>query len=70
MLALTSKLAALYAQNTRDGVVIQAVNEIEDLTTALSGKIWQKIMVMRGGVEEEEADAGARGPVAAQISAG
>jgi hypothetical protein len=47
MLSLTGKLAALYAQNTRDAVIIQAVNEIENLTTALSGKIWQKIMIIR-----------------------
>jgi hypothetical protein len=53
MLALTGKLAALYAQNTRDPVVIQGVNEIEALTTALSGKIWQKIMIMRGDVADD-----------------
>jgi hypothetical protein len=47
MLSLTGKLAALYAQNTRDSVVIQAVNEIEDLTTSLSGKIWQKLVVLQ-----------------------
>jgi hypothetical protein len=53
MLALTSKLAALYAQNTRDAVVIQAVNEIEALTTALSGKIWQKIITVRAEAGED-----------------
>lgn len=47
MLALTGKLAALYMQNTRDEVIIQAVNEIEDLTGNLSRKIWQKIMILR-----------------------
>ncbi len=46
MLSLTSKLAALYMQPLRDPVVIQAVNEIEDLTTNLSRKIWQKIMIL------------------------
>ncbi len=46
MLSLTGKMAALYAQNMRDPVVIQAVNEIEDLTTNLSRKIWQKIMII------------------------
>jgi hypothetical protein len=46
MLALTGKLAALYMQNVRDPVIIQAVNEIEDLTTSLSRKIWQKIMLI------------------------
>jgi hypothetical protein len=47
MLSLTSKLAALYMQNVRDPVIIEAVNEIEDLTTGLSRKIWQKIMILQ-----------------------
>lgn len=47
MLSLTSKVSALYAQVIDDQVVLQAVNEIEDLTTGLSQKIWQKIMVIK-----------------------
>jgi len=47
MLSLTGKLAALYMQNMRDPVIIEAVNEIEDLTTSLSRKIWQKIMILQ-----------------------
>ncbi len=46
MLSLTGKLAALYMQNMRDPVIIESVNEIEDLTTSLSRKIWQKIMIL------------------------
>lgn len=46
MLALTGKLAALYMQDMRDPVIIETVNEIEDLTTSLSRKIWQKIMIL------------------------
>jgi hypothetical protein len=46
MLSLTSKLAAVYAQNLPDPVVIDAVNEIESLTTNLSQKIWQKIRMV------------------------
>jgi hypothetical protein len=46
MLSITGKLAALYMQNVRDPVIIEAVNEIEDLTTGLSRKIWQKIMIL------------------------
>ena len=46
MLSLTGKLAALYMQDMRDPVIIESVNEIEDLTTSLSRKIWQKIMVL------------------------
>jgi hypothetical protein len=51
MLSLTSKLAALYAQNLPDTVVIDAVNEIENLTTNLSQKIWQKITIVDAGRE-------------------
>jgi hypothetical protein len=46
MLSLVGKVAALYAQNFSDNVVLSAVNEIESLTTGLSRKIWQKIMVL------------------------
>jgi len=46
MLSLTSKLAAVYAQNLPDPVVIDAVNEIESLTTNLSQKVWQKITIL------------------------
>jgi hypothetical protein len=46
MLSLTNKLAALYAQNLPDAVVIDAVNDIEQLTTNLSSKIWQKITIL------------------------
>lgn len=49
MLSMTGKLAALYAQRFPDGVVISAVNDIEDLTTGLSRKIWQKIVAVQGG---------------------
>lgn len=47
MLSITSKVGALYAQAIDDQVVLQTVNEIEDLTTGLSQKIWQKIMVIK-----------------------
>jgi hypothetical protein len=46
MLSLTSKLAALYAQVLPDVVVIDAVNEIENLTGNFSRKIWQKISIV------------------------
>ena len=49
MLAMTGKLAALYLRTSRDAVVIHAVNEIEGLTTNLSSKVWQKIMITRQG---------------------
>ena len=46
MLSLVGKVAALYAQNFSDSVVLAAVNEVETLTTGLSRKIWQKITVI------------------------
>lgn len=48
MLSLTGKVAALYLRTLDDVTVVAAVNEIEDLTTGLSSKIWQKIALMRG----------------------
>ena len=51
LLSITGKLAALYAQALNDDVVVNAVNDIENLGTNLSRKIWQKIMlVSEGGV--------------------
>ena len=46
MLSITSKLAALYAQDLNDSVVLDAVNDVETLTGDLSAKIWQKIMIL------------------------
>jgi hypothetical protein len=46
MLSLTGKVAALYVQTFDDSVALQAVNEIEDLTTGLSQKNWQKMMIL------------------------
>ncbi|HWU25241.1 MAG TPA: hypothetical protein VN154_02450 [Rhizomicrobium sp.] len=46
MLALISKLAALYAGATHDETIISAVNEMEELTSDLGRKIWQKIMIL------------------------
>ena len=46
LLSLISKLSALLVQHFNDNVVLIAVNEIEELTTGLSGKIWQKITIL------------------------
>jgi hypothetical protein len=45
-LSLTGKVAALYLKGFDDPVALQAVNEVEDLTTGLSRKIWQKLSVL------------------------
>ncbi|KAA3647223.1 MAG: hypothetical protein DWQ07_06900 [Chloroflexi bacterium] len=55
MLSLIAKVAALYAQEFDDSVVLDTVNEIENLTNALSRKIWQKIMIVHEMVEHEPA---------------
>ncbi len=47
MLSLTGKVAAIYLEKLDDPTVVVAVNEIEDLTTGLSRKIWQKIDMLR-----------------------
>jgi hypothetical protein len=45
-LSLTGKVAALYVQRFDDSVALQAVNEVEELTTGLSRKVWQKLTVL------------------------
>lgn len=49
MLSLTGKVAALYVQTFEDSVAVSAVNDIENLTTAMARKIWQKLMVLHAG---------------------
>jgi len=46
MLSLIGKIAALYVQKFDDPVALAAVNEVEELTSGLSRKIWQKIMIL------------------------
>ena len=46
LLSLTGKIAALYGQEFDDASALAAVNEIESLTTGLSRKIWQKLMIV------------------------
>ena len=59
MLALIAKLAALYAAHIRDRDVIMAVTEIEELTSDLGRKIWQKIMIL-SDLDEPRAERGTR----------
>ena len=46
LMSLISKVAILYAQSLPDEVVVRAVNEIEELTSGLSRKIYQKLMIL------------------------
>jgi hypothetical protein len=45
-LSLISKIAALYVQGFQDAVVLDAVDDMEDLTIGLSRKVWQKITLI------------------------
>lgn len=53
MLALISKIGALYLQGYEDPIAVSAVDELETLTTGLSRKIWQKIMILDRLTAEE-----------------
>jgi hypothetical protein len=53
MLSLIGKLAALYVQKFDDPVALAAVNDVEELTTGLSRKIWQKIMILNSVLAQE-----------------
>ncbi len=46
MLSLTGKIAAVYVQQFDDSTSLAAVSEVEQLTSGLSRKIWQKIMIL------------------------
>lgn len=52
MLSFIGKIAALYVQDFDDGVALAAASEVQSLTTALSQKIWQKIMIINAMVME------------------
>ena len=45
-LSLIAKVAAIYVQRFSDPVLLEAVDDVEDLCTGLSRKIWQKIMLL------------------------
>ncbi len=46
MLAVLSKVAALYVQYFQDETVLRGVDEVENLASGLSRKIWQKITIL------------------------
>jgi hypothetical protein len=47
LLALASKVAALYGDKLRDPAILDAVGDIERLTAHMSQKIWQKIELIQ-----------------------
>ena len=52
MLSLASKSAAVYAEKIDDPAVVDAVGDIERLTTNLSQKIWQKITLVETEIDD------------------
>ncbi len=46
MMSLVGKVGYLYVQNYHDPEATNAVNDLEDLTTGLARKVWQKIMLL------------------------
>ncbi|WP_227488194.1 hypothetical protein [Brachybacterium subflavum] len=47
MLSLMGKSAALFAEDTSDGEVLDAVEGIETLTSDMARKVWQKIGIIQ-----------------------
>jgi hypothetical protein len=47
MLSLVGKSAALFAEHTTDGDVLDAVEGIETLTSDMARKVWQKIGIIQ-----------------------
>lgn len=45
-LSVISKIAALYFQEFDDPVTLSAVNDVEELTSRLARKVWQKIIIL------------------------
>jgi len=46
MFSLIGKVAALYVQDLDDATVIASVSDVDQLTTGLSRKVWQKIVIL------------------------
>ena len=46
LLAMVGKIAVIYVEKSSDPVVLEAVDQIEDLTNGLSRKIWQKLTIL------------------------
>jgi hypothetical protein len=55
ILAMIRKFAALYAQYSRDAIVMETVNDVELLTTTLSSTIWQKIILLQASMNNSSA---------------
>lgn len=69
MLSLSAKVAALYAQGSGDAIVVETASELGQVTTNMSGKIWQKIELVHR-LQERAAPTPAPGPGGGPKSSG
>ncbi|MEQ8823021.1 MAG: hypothetical protein RIC14_01460 [Filomicrobium sp.] len=53
MLSLAAKIAALYAQGTRDPLIIETASDLGQITANISNKIWQKINMVQQTIAVE-----------------
>ena len=53
LLAILSKISAIYVQRFNDAEALRAAGDIEDLTVGLSRNIWQKIMILDHMLDDE-----------------
>ncbi|MBU1210777.1 MAG: hypothetical protein KJ587_05815 [Alphaproteobacteria bacterium] len=53
MLSLCAKIAALYAQGTRDPLIIETSSDLGQITSNISSKIWQKITLVQRHIATE-----------------
>ena len=58
MLSLTGKIAALYVREFDDSASVASVSDVEQLSTGLSRKIWQKIMILNQSTPDSKDDDG------------
>lgn len=68
MLSLAAKVAALYAQGTRDPLIIETASDLSQITSDISSKIWQKITLVQQSITSEPAESVGVGAI--QRSAG
>ncbi len=55
MLSLVGKFAAIYGLHWKDAVAVQAVADVERLSTGMSQKIFQKIIILHGSLDRNAA---------------
>ncbi len=54
LLAIVSKIAAVYVQDFPDNTTVSAVEQVESLCARLAQKIWQKISIVERLMDEEK----------------